>query len=111
MKEKKFKKENVRSSEPATPAAIMRRPGSRSVASCAVVERDNTTTIVMPAELVAAGLGLSTETFIANLRAGLVYEVTEKGVAEDSGRFRVTFRFRSRQFRALIDEAGAIEVS
>jgi hypothetical protein len=108
--QKKFERQNARSSEPAVPDAIMRRPGSPSGVSCAVVERDNITTLVLPAELVAAGLGLSTETFISNLRAGLVYEITEKGVAEDSGRFRVTFRFRSRQFRALINEAGAIEV-
>ena len=89
----------------------MRPPDSPSGVSCAVVKGDDTTTIVVPAELVAAGLGLSTETFIANLRVGLVYEITEKGVGEDSGRFRLTFRFRSRRFQALIDEAGAIEVS
>jgi hypothetical protein len=108
--QKKFETQNARSSEPSVPDAIMRRPGSPSGVSCAVVERDNTTTLVVPAELVAAGLGLSTETFIANLRAGLVYEITEKGAGEDLGRFRLTFRFRSRQFRALVDEAGAIEV-
>lgn len=95
-------------SEATAPAATMSRVGSPLGASCAVVERDAATTIVVPAERIAAGLGLSTETFIANLRAGLVYEITEKGVAEDSGRFRLTFRFRSRQFRLLIDEAGAV---
>lgn len=81
-----------------------------AAASCAIVQRDNTITIVVPAELVAAGLGLSTEAFIANLRIGLVHEITEKGVGDDSGRFRLTFRFRSRQFRALVDEAGAVEI-
>jgi hypothetical protein len=108
--QKKFERKNARSSEPAIPAAIMRRSGSPSSVSRAVIERDNATTIIVPAELVAAGLGLSIETFIANLRAGLVYEITEKGVAEDSGCFRLIFRFRSRQFRVLIDDAGAIEV-
>jgi hypothetical protein len=103
-----MQEKNARSSDPAAPSTTMRRPASPSRAASAI-ERDGAT-IVVPAELIAAGLDLPTETFIANLRAGLVYAVTEKGIAADSGRLRLTFRFRSRQFRFFIDEAGAIEI-
>lgn len=102
-----FEGRHSRSSDTTIRAEILRRPDSPSHASSATVERDGTT-IVVPAEVIAAGLGLSTEAFLAELRAGLVYETTEKGTAEDSGRFRLTFRFRSRQFRLLIDETGQL---
>jgi hypothetical protein len=65
-------------------------------------------TIVVPAPFVAAGLGVSIEFFLANLRAGLVFQTTEKGAAEDAGRLRLTFRCRGRQFRLVVDSAGRL---
>ncbi len=69
---------------------------------------DEDGSITVPAEAVAPGLGLKPETFVEKLRAGAVYQTPEQGVAEDAGRLRVTFRYRSRAFRIVIEADGTI---
>lgn len=72
----------------------------------AVREADGT--LVFPMEVVAEGLKVPIETLLPGMKAGLVYQVTEKGEGEDAGRLRVTFRFRSRQCRLIVEESGRI---
>ena len=72
----------------------------------AEIESDGAITV--PMEVVAQGLKVPVETVLANLRAGLVYQTTERGIGEDAGRFRITFRFRSRQCCLIIDQGGQI---
>jgi Family of unknown function (DUF6522) len=44
----------------------------------------------------AAKLGLSVDRLRAEMRRGIVYGVVERGVGEDEGRLRLTFRYRAR---------------
>jgi len=70
----------------------------------AVREADGS--LVFPMEVVAEGLKVPLKTLLPGMRAGLVYQITEKGEGEDAGRLRVTFRFRSRQCRLIVEEAS-----
>jgi hypothetical protein len=45
---------------------------------------------------------------MAELRCGLVYQVAEKGTAADEGRIRLTFRYRARECRIVVDASGAV---
>ena len=59
----------------------------------------------LPAELAARLLGAPLEAFIADLRAGVVYSVVERGEGEDAGRLRLTLRRRATS-RVLVVEAA-----
>jgi uncharacterized protein DUF6306/uncharacterized protein DUF6522 len=48
------------------------------------------------AELIAQKLGLTPEAFWRELQRGIVYSVVERGEGDDSGRTRLTFRYRAR---------------
>ncbi len=72
----------------------------------ATIESDGAITV--QAEPVAAGLGLSIEAFLGNLRAGVVFQAMERGIDEDAGRLRITFRYRNRQFQVVTDGGGRI---
>jgi hypothetical protein len=69
-------------------------------------EREADGTIVFPMEVVAEGLKVPVETLLPGMRAGILYQVTEKGEGEDAGWLRVTFRFRSRQCRLIVEESS-----
>lgn len=59
--------------------------------------------ITIDAELLAPKLGLSPEALKAEMRKGLVYGVAEKGVDEDRGRLRLTFRYRARSWTVIVE--------
>jgi uncharacterized protein (UPF0276 family) len=63
---------------------------------------------VVDAALVAPGLGLTPEAFMAALRKGLVFQIHESGTGEDSGTHRLTFRYRSREWRLIVDDEGLV---
>ena len=58
--------------------------------------------------MVARGLKLPVEQFMAEMRRGIVYSLSERGIGEDEGRFRVTFRYRDRQFRIVVTATGEV---
>jgi hypothetical protein len=64
--------------------------------------------ITVDARLIAPHLGLTPEEMMAELRCGLVYQVAEKGTAADEGRIRLTFRYRARECRIVVDASGAV---
>lgn len=64
--------------------------------------------VFVDAEILAAALGLSPAALMAELQAGLVYQVAERGMDEDAGRMRLTFRYRQREVRMIVDRAGYI---
>ena len=64
--------------------------------------------ITVDACLIASHLGLTPEEMMIELKRGLVYQVTEKGTAADKGRMRLTFRYRARECRIIIDAGGAV---
>jgi hypothetical protein len=72
----------------------------------ASVEADGA--IVVSAATVASGLELSINALLQHLRSGLVYQATERGIGEDEGNLRITFRYRNRQFQTVIDRSGNI---
>ena len=51
------------------------------------------------ARFLAAKLGLSLDRLRAEMRRGIVYGVVERGVGEDEGRLRLTFRHRAARGR------------
>ena len=58
--------------------------------------------------MVARGLKLPVEQFMAEMRRGIVYSLSERGSGEDEGRFRLTFRYRDRQFRIVVTATGEV---
>src|ERR1700730_652573 len=64
--------------------------------------------ITVEARLIAPHLGLPPEEMMAELRCGFVYQMAEKGPAADEGRIRLTFRYRARECRIVVDASGAI---
>ena len=64
--------------------------------------------ITVDARLIAPHLGLTPEEMMAELRCGFVYQMAEKGTAADEGRIRLTFRYRARECRIVVDASGAI---
>jgi hypothetical protein len=64
--------------------------------------------VEVDATLVARGLNLPIEQFMAEMRRGIVHSTSERGIGEDEGRFRLTFRYRDRAFRLIATTAGEI---
>ena len=54
--------------------------------------------------LAVAGL----EQFMAEMRRGIVYSTSERGIGEDEGRFRLSFRYRDRVFGLIVTTTGEI---
>ena len=74
-----------------------------SAAICVVQDE-----IIVEAEALAPKLGLSTEALRENMAKGLVVSVTETGENEDAGRTRLTFRYRARVWRVVIESDGSL---
>ena len=64
--------------------------------------------IMVDAEFLAAKLGLSTESLKAEMRRGLVYSVAERGIDEDKGRTRLTFRYRAHSWTVVVKPDGSL---
>jgi hypothetical protein len=65
-------------------------------------------TVEVDATLVARGLNLPVEQFMTEMRRGIVYSTSERGIGEDEGRLRLTFRYRDRVFRLIVTTTGEI---
>src|SRR5216684_3845528 len=52
--------------------------------------------VTVEASYLAARLGLSVARLRAEMRRGIIYSVVERGMGEDAGRLRLTFRYRAR---------------
>ena len=64
--------------------------------------------ITVEAEALAPRLGLSVEALKENMARGLVVSVAETGENEDAGRTRLTFRYRARVWRVVIEPDGRL---
>ena len=64
--------------------------------------------ITVDAELLAPRLGLSTAALKAEMRKGSIDSVAEAGIEEDAGRTRVTFRYRTRVWTAVVEPDGTV---
>ncbi len=63
--------------------------------------------VEVDATSVSRGLELLVEQLMAEMRSGIVYSTGERGIGQDEGRFRLTFRYRDRVFR-LITTTGVV---
>lgn len=59
------------------------------------------------ADYLAPRLNLTPGALKAEMRAGLVTSVSEKGEGEDAGRIRLTFRYRARAWSVRIEPDGS----
>jgi hypothetical protein len=67
------------------------------------VEIDESGDVAIPAEQAAELLGARLEDFLADLRAGHVYSVVERGTGADAGRIRLTLHRRSTRRRLVVE--------
>lgn len=61
----------------------------------------------LDAREIAPLLGLTPERLMAELRAGHVYHEAEEGGDPDDGRLRITFRYRARIARLIVEPDGS----
>ena len=64
--------------------------------------------ITIAADPLAQKLRLSVEALKAEMRRGYVYSVSERGIDEDAGRSRLTFRYRTRSWPVVVEPDGAL---
>jgi hypothetical protein len=64
--------------------------------------------VTVEASYLAARLGLSVDRLRAEMRRGIVYSVVERGMGEDAGRLRLTFRYRARSWTVLVQRDGIL---
>lgn len=64
--------------------------------------------ITVDAERLAPRLGLSAAALRAEMRHGSIDSVAEAGIEEDAGRTRVTFRYRTRAWTAVVEPDGTV---
>lgn len=62
----------------------------------------------LDASEIAPMLGLTPERLMAELRAGEVYHAAEEPDAERDGRLLITFRYRARIARLIIEADGTV---
>ena len=77
-----------------------------SLSSTAICVDDGDITV--DAEALASKLGLTVEALKENMAKGLVLSLAETGEDEDAGRIRLTFRYRARVWRVVIDADGSL---
>jgi hypothetical protein len=64
--------------------------------------------VTIDAGYLAARLGLSVARLRAEMRLGIVYSVVERGMGEDAGRLRLTFRYRARTWTTVVQRDGTV---
>jgi Family of unknown function (DUF6522) len=68
--------------------------------------RDDDVTI--EATYLASRLGLPVDRLLAEMRRGIIYSVVERGVGDDAGRLRLTFRYRARAWTVVVHRDGTL---
>ena len=64
--------------------------------------------VTAEASYLAARLGLPVDRLRAEMRRGVIHSVVERGVGEDAGRLRLTFRYRSRAWTVVVQRDGTL---
>ena len=64
--------------------------------------------VTIDAGYLAARLGLSVARLQAEMRRGIVYSVVERGLGEDAGRLRLTFRYRARTWTTVVQRDATV---
>jgi uncharacterized protein DUF6522 len=64
--------------------------------------------VEIDATIVADGLGIAPSVLLEGMRQGKITSLSERGIGEDSGRYRLTFFSEHRRFRLVVNENGAV---
>jgi Family of unknown function (DUF6522) len=64
--------------------------------------------IQVDATIVAEGLGIEPSLVQERMREGKITSLCERGIADDNGRYRLTFFSENRRFRLVVDEMGNV---
>jgi len=64
--------------------------------------------VTVEASYLAARLGLSVDRLRAEMRRGIIYSVVERGMGEDAGRLRLTFRYRAHAWTVMVQPDGTL---
>jgi uncharacterized protein DUF6522 len=64
--------------------------------------------IEIDASIVGAGLGLEPQEVLSLMRANAIMSVCEHGVDDDAGRHRLTFFYKGRRLRLIVDDCGRL---
>jgi hypothetical protein len=62
----------------------------------------------LDAKLIAEDLGLTPVGVLERMRSGQLTSLCERGIAEDAGRWRLTFFHRHRCLRLIVDDQGQV---
>jgi hypothetical protein len=63
---------------------------------------------LIEASVIATGLDVEPAQVLTLIRSGEITSISEQGVVEDAGFHRLTFHYRNRRFRLIVDGAGQI---
>lgn len=85
---------------------IATRPRSANATQTAGASR--VPEIEVDASLIADGLEIESSLVQAHLHAGRIRVLSERGIGDDLGTFRVTFYLGSRSLRLLLDASGTV---
>jgi hypothetical protein len=64
--------------------------------------------VTVEADYLAARLGLSVDRLRAEMRQGIIYSLVERGMGVDTGRLRLTFRYRARAWTVVVQHDGTL---
>ena len=64
--------------------------------------------VLIDASILGEGLGLEASFVPVLMRRGAITSLCERGIDADAGRFRMTFFYKSRRLRLVVDAAGNI---
>jgi hypothetical protein len=64
--------------------------------------------VTVLASYLAVRLGLPVDRLRAEMRRGIIYSVVERGVGEDAGHLRLTFRYRARAWTVVVQPDGTL---
>jgi Family of unknown function (DUF6522) len=64
--------------------------------------------VTVEASCLAARFDLSVDRLRAEMRRGIIYGVVERGMGEDAGRLRLTFRYRARAWTLVVERDGTV---
>src|SRR5665213_1688183 len=83
------------------------RLGRRALLAMAMIEFEDGA-LHVDAAIVAEGLAIEPSLVQERMRAGTITSLCERGIDEDSGRYRLTFFSEHRLFRLVVDQKGNV---
>lgn len=85
----------------------MRDPNPDTAAKGATVQIGDGA-ISVDADIVGRGLGLKPQEVLRLMREGAITSICEKGVDDDAGYHRLTFFYRGRRLRLIVEDSGRV---